>query len=163
MPTPTYTPIAEVTLASTDTQVSFTSISSSYRDLIMVINYKHSYGGSTQGFFTINSDTASNYYYVVARGDGSTTNSFSAQDNKFALSPYTSTSSTQSFVIMNFMDYSATDKHKSILYRESPSANGVVMSAYRWASTSAINRLDFTVEFSSYAAGSTFALYGIAA
>jgi hypothetical protein len=61
------------------------------------------------------------------------------------------------------MDYSATDKHKTVLSRANNAANGVTAIAGRWASTSAITSIVLTFQSSSLATGSTVALYGVSA
>jgi len=65
------------------------------------------------------------------------------------------------------MDYSATDKHKTVLVKRGVSdATGysVGMEAGRWASTSAITSINiFDQSGDTFDAGSSFALYGVAA
>jgi hypothetical protein len=62
------------------------------------------------------------------------------------------------------MDYSATDKHKTVLARHNNSAGEVSMSAGRWASNTAINSISLKVLPSgSFNSGATFSLYGVIA
>lgn len=162
MPTPTYTPLANITLGSAATGVTFTSISGAYRDLILVVS-----GTSTAGawmYLRFNSDSGSNYRMVEMHGNGSTTGSTANTDAQIGLewgAAYFNT--TQTNVIANIMDYSATDKHKSVLIRQNNSSLGVDAYAARWANTSAITSMAVTGPGTSYAAGTSFALYGIAA
>jgi hypothetical protein len=70
--------------------------------------------------------------------------------------------------IIQVMDYSATDKHKTVLVRantNAPSVSGVVYaSAGRWASTSAVTSLVLLPEVGpNFAIGSTFNLFGVIA
>jgi hypothetical protein len=73
MPTPTYTPLATVTLGSSASSVTFSSIPATYRDLILVVdgttNATHNVG------MRFNGDTGNNYFMVTAFGNGSTTSS----------------------------------------------------------------------------------------
>jgi hypothetical protein len=71
-------------------------------------------------------------------------------------------------IIIQVMDYSATDKHKSVLVRansDAPSQNGVVAAvAGRWASTSAVTSVVLLPEVGpNFASGSTFNLFGVIA
>jgi len=65
----------------------------------------------------------------------------------------------------SIMDYSATDKHKSTLIRSRSSRdNGdtdTTAGAGRWANTNAVNQIKFYLTSGSFAAGSTFSLYGV--
>jgi hypothetical protein len=162
MPTPTYTPLANITLSSSAASVTFSSISQAYRDLVLVcvssVNYS---GGSTE--ITLNG-SGSGYNYIYMSGNGSTT-STSSSTNQGAIgttgqfSPYTANEPLQTTV--QIMDYSVTDKHKPILLRQGPASRGVTVSATRWANTAAVTSITFAS--SGLLAGSSFALYGIAA
>ena len=61
MPTPTYTPLANVTLGAAASSVTVGSIPATYRDVICVVVAE----GSTtlQGRIRLNSDTGSAYSY----------------------------------------------------------------------------------------------------
>lgn len=158
MPTPTYTPIANITLASPANTVTFSSISQAYRDLILITNVNT----STYYVAYINGDSGSNYYSLAMSGNGSTPSSGSGNE-PFLNSGGGPSNATTSWNF-EFLDYSATDKHKTILQRITKQTI-VQASVSRWASTAAIT----TIKLDSYSTnpvfgvGSTFALYGIAA
>ena len=60
------------------------------------------------------------------------------------------------------MDYSATDKHKTVITRASSAGYYIGMSAGRWANTNAITSVSAVMESGrTWSIGSTFALYGI--
>jgi hypothetical protein len=109
-----------------------------------------------------NSDTGSNYSYVRAVGTGSTTASDSGSGN-------TSTnragrmSTSQSSVIFQIMDYSATDKHTTLLSRSNPNGEGVHMAASRYASTTAITTIKVFPTPGTFDTGATLSLFGIEA
>ena len=158
MPTPTYTPLANITLGSTASSVTFSSISGSYRDLVLVISGSSS---ALRGVaLSFNGDTAGNYNYVYMSGDGSSTYSGSAANQTPQNIGVTGT--VIGIITLNVMDYSQTDKHKTWLSRSNVSNSEVEARAGRWASTSAITSLVATSS-GSFAAGSTFALYGVSA
>lgn len=156
MPTSTYAKIATITLTSTDSEVVFSNIPASYRDLVLVAD---GLTNSSPAYFymRLNGNT-SNYSRVEMFGTGSTASSFSAAN----LIPITFTTS-RGTNIAQIMDYNATDKHKTVLYRNDSSA-GVIAGAGRWGSTSAVNSVSL-VQYSAteFAISTTFSLYGISA
>ena len=162
MPTPTYTALANTTLAGTASSVTFSSIPATYRDLVVVFIG----AGSTdlEGRIRLNSDTGSNYNYVRMSGSGSATTSTSAtsQTSGFvsAIAKATSTGALQ--MTINIMDYSATDKHTTIISVANQSANGSEAFANRWANTAAVTSVQILTSTGNWAIGTTAAIYGIA-
>lgn len=164
MPTPTYDLIASNVLSSSASSVTFSSIPATYRDLVLVMR-----GVSTTGQQTclirINSDSGANYRYVVMGGTGSTALSGSATGaNYLQLGQNTAyIDATNNFwsAKLDFLDYSATDKHKFVLVRENNAALGTDAYAYRWSNTAVINSLVISLNTQSWASGSSFYLYGI--
>lgn len=149
--------LATTTLASSSATVTFSSISGAYRDLRLVVSGTATAGGNMTIIF--NGDSGANYSYVQAYGTGSAAQSASSSANAdFSGVFYTN----PTIMTYDFMDYSATDKHKTNINRGSAASNLVSMSVGRWASTSAITRIDIGHGSGSYAAGTTFSLYGIA-
>jgi hypothetical protein len=159
----TYTLIDSEVLASAAASVTFTSIPADYRDLILVWDYLGS-GGIASAQIQFNGDTASNYNLVRMTGNGSTTASaaLSARTAIF-LSIFDATTTERSLGLIQVMDYSATDKNKTVLCRANVASAGVQATAGRWANNSAVSSLTVSTGSNSYAAGSTFYLYGIEA
>jgi hypothetical protein len=156
MPTPTYTPLATVTLASATSSVTFSSIPATYRDLILVIN--GTTNTATGVTATHNGDTtAANYTLVNLAASSNNTTSSGTASNSNLISMYT----TRSMGIIQFLDYSATDKHKTALSRSDNAANDVYAQARRWANTNAITSIAIGAYGNTFQTGSTFALYGI--
>ena len=163
--TATYDLIASVTLTTTATTVSFTSIPATYRDLVLVAKPVGFSGGNNQQASThirFNADTGNNYNFIDAGGDG--TNTFSGVNSNL---DYIDTGATvqlnNGVGIIQIMDYSTTNKHKTVLSRGN-AFNAVRMVAGRWANNAAINAIEVftvTVASRSYDTGSTFHLYGI--
>lgn len=155
------TPLANLTLASAQGTVTFSSIPSTYRDLVLILQPLTT--GTLSGYVRFNGDSGSNYTEVYMSGTGSTAYSGTASLTYLDFSFYASSTNTSPMVVkMDFMDYSATDKHKTVLTRANGAANGVDAMGQRWASTSAITSIA-VVGNASFQAGSTFALYGISA
>ncbi len=161
MGTPTYTPLANITLGSSAASVTFSSISQAYRDLVLVIDCSTASVAATI-VLRLNGDTGSNYNLVSALGDGSSATS-SSSASVTGVTVGQGASGRRNLQI-NFLDYSATDKHKSLVSRHSAAATAVDMRAGRWASTSTVTSvLIYPTASSTFDAGSTFCLYGIAA
>jgi hypothetical protein len=159
MPTPTYTPLATVTLGSTATSVTFSSIPATYRDLIVVHSGLLTSGGQ-EIRLRYNGDSGNNYIYVEMSGTGSSATSSTATLS-YAYGGLVYTTAANS--IVQIMDYSATDKHKTGLTRSNNPANNVVAFAHRWANTAAITSLELSIGGNLWAAGATFNLYGVIA
>jgi hypothetical protein len=165
MPTPTYTPLATVTLGSSASSVTFSSIPATYRDLIIVVNAQCDGLGAAN--YRANGDSGSNYPYVTLRNNGSTPSSGSGTFTQFVAQDASATSGTRIMSVFQIMDYSATDKHKTGLARASynQNSNGADVTeanAVRWANTAAINSLQ-VLSSNPFVAGSTFNLYGVIA
>lgn len=167
MPTPTYIPLATKTLTGSAASVTFTSISQSYRDLILVIQNVTNVGTQTnQGAsFRLNNDS-SNYSEVFMLGNGTSATSGTIAGTFLNLY---SAGLTGGNTIVQFLDYSATDKHKISLVRSNLVTGSTSSAAQRWASTAAITSITlyasdtFAGTPDSWGAGGTFTLYGIEA
>jgi hypothetical protein len=61
------------------------------------------------------------------------------------------------------MDYSATDKHKTVISRASNAVNATEAVVNRWASTAAVNSVSIRTDANSWAVGTTVAIYGVVA
>ena len=157
MPTPTYTPLATVTLASTATSITFSLIPATYRDLVLVLNGK-STSAASETRIRINSDTGSNYSLVRLGASSTTAFSDAGTTNYLNVAVMDTTDGFQAMV--QIMDYSATDKHKTFLERTQRSGLGEVLAiAGRWANTAAITTIQ--VYNPTFAVGFTASLYGI--
>jgi hypothetical protein len=157
MTTPTYIPLATITLGSAQSSVTFGSIPTTYRDLVLVINGTMSANSYIGAQF--NSDNGSNYSGIRMYGDGS--------------NPYSSTLSTtyawfndfftnRSTTIAQVMDYSASDKHKTVLVRQGSAGNVAGAVASRWANNAAVTSMKIVCEAGkTFSIGTTLNLYGI--
>jgi len=155
VPTPTYTALANITLGSSASSVTFSSIPATYRDLVLVV-VGTATADATWGL-RFNGDTGSNYPYVEMNGDGASTTSTTSTLTFFRIGR---TTGTQGTTIIQIMDYSATDKHKTGLSRTGPANEIVRAVASRWANTAAITSI--VTNNVTFASGTTLSLYGIA-
>jgi hypothetical protein len=162
MPTPTYTPLATVTLGSAAASVTFSSIPATYRDLIIVTDTLNS-SGSENMKIRFNSDTGSNYSSLRVTTDGLGAYSGSINNTTVAYADHSAygDASNRHNHIIQFLDYSATDKQKTFLSRATNASRGVDAVAARWANTSAITTIRLFYEVGNITTGSRFDLYGI--
>ena len=163
MPTSTYTPLANITLGSAASSVTFSSIGQGYRDLVCFVNGLGN-TGNVKVAVRLNGDSASNYSWVYMEGNGSTTVSVSGTGSWMPETNSATGTTTDRFTaVLNLMDYSATDKHKTLLQRFDAAGSGTNAAVGRWANTAAVTSMQvLTTGASTFAVGTSFALYGIA-
>lgn len=161
MPTNTYTALATITLSGTDSEVLFDSIPNSYRDLILVANYTCSSDTGTVIYLRFNS-LSTNGSYRAMRGNGSNAATGSGTD-AMLVSWGTGLSTSRANSIIQVFDYAQTDKHKTSMVRNDDSTLKTEMITNRWASTSAVTSISLVPQTNTFAAGSTFSLWGVIA
>lgn len=163
----TYEPIATQTLGSTTTDVTLSSISSSYTDLILICNFSRVTANGQNLSLRVNSDTGSNYSNTYIEGDGSTaysgrnSNQTSARIGAVG-GGFTLSTTDLISVIINFNDYSNTTTNKTIISRYNQAGANTGSAVALWRSTSAISSITLsTFNTGQFGSGSTFTLYGI--
>jgi hypothetical protein len=155
----TYTPIATQTLTTSVATVTFSSIPSTYTDLVLVANASSVASTQTIGW-RANSDSGSNYSDTYLGGDGSS--AFSGRNSNQTYAYFGSINTSRSTLLLNFMNYSNTTTNKTSIAR-SNSTDYAIARVNLWRSTSAISSIDINTAGSTFATGSTFTLYGIKA
>jgi hypothetical protein len=159
----TYEPIATTTLGTATATVTFSSISGSYTDLVLIIggsNVSSDQGISSQvGNGSV--DTGSNYSTTYILGDGAnpasgrTTNATSMLVGRMDANPSTS--------IIHYMNYSNTTTYKTVLGRGNDGTY-VIQHVGLWRSTAAINTIAVAnLNSVNFASGTVLTLYGIKA
>jgi hypothetical protein len=161
------TALATLTLGTAQATVTFSAIPATYRDLRLVVTIPTGYAGSGSGVkFNTDTDYTNNYSRVVMGGNGSSAYSFSNSGSGNPTANHDlGALRADGNLIVDFLDYSATDKHKTVLGRENGAANEAAAQVTRWASTAAITTITLTTDGSpaNLPAGSVFSLYGILA
>ena len=159
----TYTPIATTTLGSANNSVTFSSISGSYTDLVLI------YSGTTTNnnqnlAIQFNSDTATNYSETELYGNGTTAGSGRRSSLSQIFLNEQGGSSGQTTVVTNVMNYANTTTYKTALTRYGTAGGGPETNVGLWRSTSAITAIKIFLNggTETFTAGSTFTLYGIA-
>lgn len=176
----TYEPIATHTVTGgTATSYTFTSIPTTYTDLILIASFAGNYPSNDRSQLGIqvgngSVDTGSNYSLTSMTGNGTTaTSSRDTSQNQFSLATFPlgpSSSLQKNDLIVHFQNYSNTTTNKTILGRatqmnSSNNTPSTVAEVGLWRSTSAINTIkikDYSDLYYFYA-GSIFTLYGIKA
>jgi len=160
----TYTPIATTTLSGV-TSYTFSSISGSYTDLILIGNLIQSSSAANSYIQVGNGsvDTGSNYSQTILYGNGSSTVSTRQSGQTAWYADYAAapgTGSDYNTAIWQIQNYSNSNVYKSILMRVGKATNGTDAMVGLWRSVSAINTIKL---FSSNNLTGTLTLYGIAA
>jgi hypothetical protein len=166
----TYEPIATTTLGSNAATVTFSSITGSYTDLVLVINAGTS-DGNEGAQFRLNSDSGSNYSVTHLSGTGSVASSGRGANlttgRLTQAASLGATNSLTSNIIIQFMNYSNTATNKTVISRSNVTTGtypGVEAMVNLYRSTSAITAIELRMSGSGqYITGSTFTLYGIKA
>jgi hypothetical protein len=162
--TGTYTLINSSTLGTATSTVTFSSIPSTYTDLIIVMN-----AGATalsDAKINFNSDTGTNYSNTYLWGSVSPNyGSARASNQTFMYACYYANFDTtiQNTQIINIMDYSNSTTNKSVLIRGAKGGTSTDVIVGLWRSTAPITTIAVGSVGSTFLAGSTFKLYGIEA
>ena len=160
MATNTYVALDKVTVGTATSTIAFSSIPQGYTDLVLVVDAITTTGDGA-AYFNFNADTGSNYSATYMFGDGSTASSGRISNATRGDSAYLNT--TRSTNIINIQNYSNSTTFKTWISRFSPSTQFAGAYTGLWRSTAAITSFNFIGSGITFAAGSTFSLYGIAA
>lgn len=158
------TALATVTLQAATPTVTFSGIPNTYRDLLLVVNAKTDRTAFDQDGLSIRLNGDANNHSRVTMLGRASNERLSDTASSLAV-PLAGNAGQLGTILIQVLDYSATNKHKTALVRSnqnSPSVSGVVAAtAGRWASNVAVSSVVLTPEAGpNFVAGSTFSLYG---
>ena len=160
----TYEPIASQTLSSTASTITFSSIPASWTDLRVTIIGTISTG--TANMLCKFNGSSSGYSYTYLYGNGASASSGrGTSQTSITITANAIYATTPTFYTMDILSY-ANSAYKPILITENSDTNGsgaVNMFVERWSSTAAITSMVFSLSASTFAAGTSITLYGIAA
>lgn len=162
----TYEPIATTTLTSAQATVTFSSIPSTYTDLVLITFVKDNTGGVDGLRMRLNGDTGSNYSDTYLLGNGTAAQSNRNTNVTSMYNGLTADSAGSEFAINihNFMNYSNTTTNKTAISRMNIASYGSWVEVALWRSTAAINSITITNGGGvNFAVNSSFTLYGIKA
>ena len=163
-----YESIATTTLTTTAGSITFSSIPATYKHL--QIRYSAQGAGVTYGKITFNSDTSTNYYTHLLEGDGATAVAAAYAGSTFnaiVIAPggFSSTANIFNAGIIDILDYTSTNKNKTIRALQGYDTNGsgyIDFSSGSWSATpAAITSITITNNLGNFTQYSKFALYGI--
>lgn len=170
MATNTYVALDKVTVGTATPTITFSNISGSYTDLVIVGNWGQSVDSESCLFRVGNGsiDTGSNYSATEFYGTGSAAGSQKTSNATGARITFASGggSAVTSNFQLNLMNYANTTTNKTFITRTNvPSSTypGTSLFSSFWRSTAAINTVQLYLTGGNFLVGSTFSLYGIAA
>jgi hypothetical protein len=160
----TYEKIASTTLGSATSSITFSSITSAYTDLRLVLTATVSSAGQAMRI-RLNGDTGTNYSFTGIAGDGGGASAYGTSYSFINCDALTSGNSTTipSLYAFDFFSYAGSTK-KTNLMSYSGDRNGsgfVVQQVNLWNSTAAINEILIYVGVGNLNVGTTATLYGI--
>ena len=165
----TYEKISTITASGSVSDVEFTSIPSTYTDLVIVCQGRTANSVTEQALQVyLNNDFTSLGSFTEIRGDGSTATSSRTTGTSGIRVGYFAGASAASGILgqSNFtvMNYNNTTTFKTLLARGGVASSSTTAAVGLFRSTSAITRVGIaTFGAGNYNSGSTFTLYGIKA
>lgn len=166
--------IATYTAAGGETAFTFSSIPSTFKSLQIraIARNTPNVAGVTGYRLTFNGDTATNYASHYLQGDGTSATAVGAASatritiQGGEVRGATTHPTIYGGSIIDIVDYASTTKTKTVKYFAGGDVNGVstgivAIGSGLWNSTAAVTSLTITVGSTSFAASTTFALYGI--
>jgi hypothetical protein len=158
----TYEPIATQNGTGSSGTITFSSIPSTYTDIICVAVSANT-SAATNFTIQVNGDTGTNYSRTFLNGNGtSATSGRNSGETRIYFGDVGNTT-IPSVNTIHFMNYSNTTTFKTIFgrYGEADIQGGAVVGL--WRSTAAINSISLLSQSNNFTTASTFTLYGIKA
>lgn len=161
----TYEPIATTTLGSDQASYTFSSIPSTYTDLILVCSARRGIDGAGgAGTLQVNGDSESNYSSTILYGDSGAAYSYRWSNQTAMNGAFAAGDSENAVSIIHFENYANTSTYKTVISRMGwVNTNGrITVGVNLWRSTSAISSITVAAA-SNIKSGATFTLFGIKA
>lgn len=158
----TYEAIASQTVNGSST-ITFSSIPSTFTDLVLVMTGSHSSPSIASGirFGNGSLDTGANYSWTDLYGDGSTAGYVRVSNSNEIY--FAGMGNIQSMSCATIFSYTNTNVYKTVLVHDSRPSSYVQLFSGLWRSTSAIDTLTVFTASGNFTSGTTFSLYGIKA
>jgi hypothetical protein len=157
----TYDKIATASGTGSAGDITFTSISGAYTDLVLVANIFTT--ANANETMRVNSDSGSNYSVTILSGNGSTAASYrgSSQTAMLFQQDLFSTSTIAAMTVFNFLNYSNTTTYKTVLSRSNKANQSTEAHVNLWRNTAAITSI--SISGATFTTNAKFTLYGIKA
>jgi hypothetical protein len=161
----TYEPINTTTLVTSASTITFSSISSAYTDLVLVVNAISTGTAQPDIYMRVNGDTGNTYSRTRLGGNGSSAFTTNITGETFWVLGPMENSGSGTNMICNIMNYSNTSTFKTMLVRSNDSVIAVQAMVSLWRNTNAISSILLYPEPArgDFAAGTMVTLYGIKA
>lgn len=166
MATPTYDLLATTVVSSSTGTVTFSgldTLASGYRDLKLVIDAKMT-ASFYYAYLRFNGNSGT-YNYVYASTTGSNSATSSPADNKIQVPGRASYwgSANTNLVSIDIFDFATSNIFTTCLIQYTNPSQALEMMTGVWPNTTPVTSVSFSANVSSWAVGSTFNLYGVAA
>lgn len=157
----TYTPIATTKLNALTATVTFSSIPSTYTDLVLVCNAKNTVAQNYEIWIRFNSDSGSNYSQTFLQNYANSTQT-GRNSNITEIRPGKMNTTSFDTTIVNIQNYSNSTTYKTTLSRHNNAEFVTGSLVGLWRNTNAITTIAVICETgANFAIDSTFTLYGI--
>jgi hypothetical protein len=156
----TYESIATYTVPSDAANYTFSSIPSTFTDIILVVTGNNGTGGNRALYARFNGDAGTNYSTTKMQGTGSVASDRAANVNQAQLGNFLNNTTLS---INHLQNYSNTSINKMIAFRCNAASTVVQTGVCLWRSNSAISSIFLFLNDGNFVTGTTFTLYGIKA
>jgi hypothetical protein len=160
----TYEIIDKVVLTGTQASITFSSIPSTYTDLLIKTSARGSYVGVANSQSISLNGSTSNFSGRYLQGNGSSVSSGTSTQYVGDIDAAGATSNTFNNAEIYIPNYTSSN-YKSISVDSVTETNATTIYAtlvtVLWSNTAAINSITLTDDAGNYVSGSSFYLYGI--
>jgi hypothetical protein len=167
MPT-TFTKIASLTAAGGSSTISFTSIPSTYTDLVIKVSARATYAANFQDINIRFNGSTSGYSSRLLQGDGSAATSANNASsalvwgaNSVSANATANTFSNGEVYIPNYTSALNKSLSTDAVTENNATAAYIQVAAGLWSNTAAITSIEMYLGAGNYVQYSTFTLYGI--
>jgi hypothetical protein len=167
MPT-TFTKIASVTAAGGSSTISFTSIPSTYTDLVIKVSARATYALNFQDINIRFNGSTTGYSSRLLQGDGSAVASYNNSSsalvwgaNSVSANATANTFSNGEVYIPNYASANNKSLSTDAVTENNATAAYIQVAAGLWSNTAAITSIEMYLGAGNYVQYSTFTLYGI--
>lgn len=163
----TYEPIETLSSSGSTSTFSFTSVPSTYTDIVIVSSLRSSYSITEHDTLIRVNGSASNIYsrtYILGNGSSASSARSTNLTGFYAgqVQGATSTAGVFSTQIVHLMNYASTTTNKTFIARNNTPTANTSSTVGLWRSTDAINQIDIlNADGSNWVSGSTATIYGI--
>jgi hypothetical protein len=164
----TFTKIASVTAAGGSSTISFTSIPSTYTDLVIKVSARATYAANFQDINIRFNGSATGYSSRLLQGDGSAAASYNNSSsalvwgaNSVSANATGNTFSNGEVYIPNYTSALNKSLSTDAVTENNATAAYIQLAAGLWSNTAAITSIEMYLGAGNYVQYSTFTLYGI--